>query len=199
MNSHIDVDTPQRVRSLKDPPFSRELQHILHKFQSTEFENVFQTSLLANDDASSPPRNFLGDKGSATKTSDVHPVNQASLIQWRFSGKTDDNRSSRQTELVGSASPPLSPDRSRGYEERDNGAVVVWDNASTGSNETEVTDHDIVTALIKATKVILEKTPKHLNFATVKAQVEQIYGLTSDFWGTSDNNKWFSRSKDVIK
>lgn len=196
LDSYADIDVPARVRLLKGPPFSRELQNILHKFQWTEFRNVFRDSVLSNDDLH---RNLPTGDTSLLDDSIADTDNHASLLPWRLTGNrqkhTQNNKytveDSRQSSYNGSEARPTPRDGevigSRHSRDSENGQPDGFE------------DHEIVSALVLATRENLQRSPRALDFGAVKTQVEQTYGLGSNFWGSSDKDKWFLRSKNVIK
>lgn len=195
----MDVDVPARIRLLKGPPFSREFQNLLHKFQWTEFKNVFRDSLLSNDGSQI---NIPTNSSSVLDEPDVGKTSHASLLPWTFSGKNEGHRHAQHIPLVTTDNRTPSSNNSAAHHELQYG-VDARSNEEFVSREAaqgnQPDDREIVGALVSATRQILDRTPRALDFGAVKAQAEQLYGLRPDFWGTSEKDKWFLRSKNVIK
>lgn len=61
------------------------------------------------------------------------------------------------------------------------------------------TTHEVAAALIQSTNKLLKESPKAVDFGFVKTKTEQLLGLKPDFWGKSEHDEWFLKSKNIIK
>ena len=61
------------------------------------------------------------------------------------------------------------------------------------------TAREVAIALTNSTNERLQQSPGMLDFGAVKKAVEQNLGLTPDFWGKSEEDEWYMKSKNIIK
>ena len=61
------------------------------------------------------------------------------------------------------------------------------------------TADEVERALISSTNERLYESPKALDFGVVKQRAEAKLGVLSDFWGKSEHDEWFAKSKNIIK
>jgi hypothetical protein len=61
------------------------------------------------------------------------------------------------------------------------------------------TTYEVAATLIQSTNKLLKESPKAVDFGLVKTRTEQLLGLKPDFWGKSEHDEWFLKSKNIIK
>lgn len=174
------------MRLLKGPPFPFEFNSILPKFKQTVFEDVFRSELI-------------------TKLPGQHHV-------WRRShrdGHSEELDPSKPMPAMISPPMPWQPkemlDNTAAVavygdnDSLDNTAILQEDTPPPHRKGASPTFAEIEAALIWATNERLKESPKALDFAIVKQRTEQKLGLPPNFWGKTEYDEWFNRSKNVIK
>ena len=185
----IDKDVSSRIRVLKGPPFSLEFGSILTKLKWTEFRHIFRSDMISSNDPvayrvrrmsqefEQPQNQDSWSKTASYPTAMVYRSRANRDNDRESSDALDEQRGDPLAELSSSSSSQTTMPRPR----------------------TGATAAAIEATLISCTNERLTLSPKALDFGVVKQSVEQILGLPPDFWGKSENDEWFLKSKNIIK
>ncbi|KIW22014.1 uncharacterized protein PV07_12588 [Cladophialophora immunda] len=209
----IDTEILSRIILLKGLPFATEFASILPKLRSTEFTNIFRGEALADV---SMPRNHgrrsIGFDQAREKESQLSGHNDFTL-PWRSKpaarfGAID--APGNETTVTGTWYTTISPEGGnhlpRGENDGDmdsqheSPSRLDFPNSTLSSTSgARPSRSEIEAALIDSTTRRLNQSSRGLDFGHVKHDVELALRLTPDFWGKSEEDEWFLRSKDIIK
>jgi len=192
----IDKDVSSRIRILKGPPFSIEFRSILAKLRWTEFPSVFRSDVISKE---------LVPSRVGPRSQEFEPPHKQEPW-WRTATNDSPMPVSEDLAVLSKNKQPKVNYNSVGDgvdvsdELRHDPWISLPPSSSTlPRSRVGLTAADIEAALISSTYQRLQQSPKAIDFGVVKQRVEQILDLPSDFWGKSEKDEWFLKSKNIIK
>lgn len=217
----INADISSRVRILKGPPFSYEFKTMISNLEWIEFKNVFRSDFVTQEPVQGSMWRNTQEVVQRRPQEPLSTIsNNTSTLAWRPKSTTDLHA---KTVVIDENTVPRAVDliefprgRPSGVDQDSDEDVVCVpmelrsDRASASSTQSwfqpnlpqakgTPTTVQVAAALIKSTNEILEETPRSVDFGFVKTRVEQMLGLTPKFWGTSEDDEWFFKGKNIIK